>query len=156
MSKKMIVAALLSIVGFVLIGWFTASPDVTSGNGNPAILFIPVAIVPYIVLLVEFARHVQKQNRKRIVWLPVLLFGLIVAGGCEFLLVSGLIYELGGGPDVMTSRIYRFGWFNQYTNTFYFNVFTYLSGLILTGMVGTLFPKKTKEEEKREKTESEE
>ena len=38
---------------------------------------------------------------------------------------NGLIIALGGTPSDPESRIYRFGWFNQYTNSLFFNVYTF-------------------------------
>lgn len=35
-----------------------------------------------------------------------------------------LVRVLGGAPTEENSRIYRFGWFNQYTNTAFTLIFT--------------------------------
>jgi len=37
-----------------------------------------------------------------------------------------LIAQLGGTPAHKTSRIYRFPWLNQYTNTLFFNFYTFI------------------------------
>ncbi|WP_246147067.1 hypothetical protein [Bacillus massilioanorexius] len=57
---------------------------------------------------------------------------------------SELIIALGGTPSNPDSRIYRFGWFNQYTNSIYFNVYTFLLTHIIVAIIGFLSIKRMK------------
>lgn len=47
-----------------------------------------------------------------------------------------LVFALGGDPTVPDSRIYRFGWFNQYTNSLYFNMYTFILSHIIALTIG--------------------
>ncbi|MEH7883725.1 hypothetical protein V7654_05295 [Bacillus sp. JJ1609] len=148
MEKKSIfwmISVLLSSLGFFLIeNTFTIQPDVNSGNGNLGLLIImlfsPVFIASYILtfkLAKEKSNNVK--NRKMHAW--ILLLSLIF---CVFLMVAILNYAnelviaLGGTPANPDSRIYRFGWFNQYTNSIYFNVYTFLMSHMIVVMAGVL------------------
>lgn len=137
--KSLLIASIISIIGFVTIDIFTISPDVYSGNGNPALLFYPVAIVPYGILLYLIVQRASRISLTRFKWaglLAIILFILCILG--EIYQVQQLIAALGGGPDNPESKIYRFGWLNQYTNTFYFNPFTFMLGVILSIGIGLI------------------
>jgi len=79
------------------------------------------------------------ENRKMNAW--ILLLSLIF---CVFLMAAivnyanELVIALGGTPANPDSRIYRFGWFNQYTNSIYFNVYTFLMTHIIVVMAAVL------------------
>lgn len=137
--KSLLIASVVSIIGFIAIAVCTISPDVYSGNGNPALLFYPVAIVPYGILLYLIIQHASQISLTRLKWagfLAVILFILCILG--EIYQVQQLIAALGGGPDNPESKIYRFGWLNQYTNTFYFNPFTFMLGVTVSVGVGLM------------------
>ncbi|GGI11844.1 hypothetical protein [Gottfriedia solisilvae] len=138
------VSLFLSFLGFYLIeNVFTIKPNVISGNGNLAILailfFSPIFITSYF-LTYKQARQIANntKNRKIAVILScfIVCFTVLI-----FILVdytSELFVALGGTPSNPDSRIYRFGWFNQYTNSIYFNVYTFLLTHIMVVIVGIL------------------
>ena len=146
LSKKLIfwiLCFLFSFFGFYLIEHlFTVKPHVVSGNGNFGILaiflFTPVFILSWI-LTYKMARAKFSANTKMTI--GIILFAL---AGCVLLMIEindytiELITALGGTPDNPESRIYRFGWFNQYTNSLYFNVYTFFLSHIITVILGIL------------------
>ncbi|MBN8201084.1 hypothetical protein [Bacillus sp. NTK034] len=146
MSKNMIswiLCFLFSFFGFYLIEHlFTVSPHVVSGNGNLGILviflFTPVFISSWIYTFKLAKAKMVKEGKTTI---GILLFAL---AGCVLLMIviidytSELITALGGTPDNPESRIYRFGWFNQYTNSLYFNVYTFFLSHFIIVIFGIL------------------
>ncbi|MBX9974816.1 hypothetical protein [Cytobacillus firmus] len=146
MSKKLIywiLSFLFSFSGFYLIEHlFTVDPNVISGNGNLGILiiflFTPVFISSWIFTY-KLAKAKFVNNNKMTI--GIFLFAL---AGCVLLMIEisdytrELIIALGGTPDNPESRIYRFGWFNQYTNSLYFNVYTFFLSHIITVILGIL------------------
>ena len=146
MSKKLIfwiLSFLFSFFGFYLIEHlFTVNQHVTSGNGNLGILviflFTPVFISSWIFTYKLAKAKFVKNNKMTI---GILLFAL---AGCVLLMIAindyigELIIALGGTPDNPESRIYRFGWFNQYTNGLYFNVYTFFLTHIIAIILGIL------------------
>ncbi|MGA5688395.1 hypothetical protein [Cytobacillus pseudoceanisediminis] len=146
MSKKLIfwiLCFLFSFFGFYLIEhFFTVNPHVTSGNGNLGILvillFTPVFISSWVYTLKLVNAKIVKDGK---VTIGILLFSL---AGCVLLMIEmndytiELINALGGTPDNPESRIYRFGWFNQYTNSLYFNVYTFFLTHFITVILGIL------------------
>ncbi|MDM5225326.1 hypothetical protein QUF73_03810 [Cytobacillus sp. NJ13] len=146
MSKKLIhwiLSFLFSFSGFYLIEHlFTVDPNVISGNGNLGILiiflFTPVFISSWIFTYKLAKAKFVKNNKMTI---GILLFSLAC---CVLLIIAihdytrELIIALGGTPDNPESRIYRFGLFNQYTNSLYFNVYTFFLTHIITVILGIL------------------
>jgi hypothetical protein len=146
LSKKLIfwiLSFLFSFFGFYLIEHlFTVNPHVTSGNGNLGILviflFTPVFISSWVYTFKLVKTKMVKDGK---ITVGILLFSL---AGCVLLMIemndytSELITALGGTPDNPDSRIYRFGWFNQYTNSLYFNVYTFFLSHIVTVILGNL------------------
>ncbi|WP_264739496.1 hypothetical protein [Cytobacillus firmus] len=146
MSKKLIywiLSFLFSFSGFYLIEHlFTEEPHVISGNGNLGILiiflFTPVFISSWIFTYKLAKAKFVKNNKMTI---GIFLFAL---AGCVLLMIAiydytnELIIALGGTPDNPESRIYRFGWFNQYTNSLYFNIYTFFLTHIITVILGIL------------------
>ena len=144
MSKKKVywsLSFLFSFFGFYLIEHvFTVNPHVVSGNGNLGILiiflFTPVFISSWVYTF-KLAKATLLKNNKMAI--GILLFSLAVSA---LLMVgiydytSELILALGGKPDNPESRIYRFGWFNQYTNSLYFNVYTFFLSQIIAVVFG--------------------
>lgn len=128
------VLCLLMVAGIEVL---TIDPQTISGNGNLALLLIiPFVMVLTIFLTALFLFFKEVINEK---W--KLLFSIILPFVIIFSLAriwqdgSELISLLGGGPDDPDSRIYRFPWLNQYTNTIFFNVYliVFLSGLAMWG-----------------------
>lgn len=123
---------------------FTINPDVWSGNGNLGILimmlFSPIFILSYF-LTYKISREISYNKLKRKISLALLTLALI---SCTLLILSivnytsELIIALGGTPSDPDSKIYRFGWFNQYTNSIYFNVYTFLLTHIIAVIIGIL------------------
>lgn len=119
---------LVSIALFYLVSLMTIDPSSISGNGNPAILVMPFVVASYVgTLLLLYKIEFKLNSLIRIICIIGIL--LLVLG--ETIHVQNLVDALGGGPDVPDSRIYRFGWFNQYTNTFYFNGYIFAIGILL-------------------------
>ncbi|MGE7601394.1 hypothetical protein ACQKL5_02700 [Peribacillus sp. NPDC097675] len=139
------ISILLSFLGFYLIeNMFTINPDVWSGNGNFGILimllFSPIFILSYF-LTYKMSREISYNKLKRKISVVILTLALI---SCTLLILpivnytSELIIALGGTPSDPDSKIYRFGWFNQYTNSIYFNVYTFLLTHIIAVIIGIL------------------
>lgn len=144
MSKKKVywsLSFLFSFFGFYLIEHvFTVNPHVVSGNGNLGILiiflFTPVFISSWVYTF-KLAKATLLKNNKMAI--GILLFSLAVSALLMIEIydyIGELILALGGKPDNPESRIYRFGWFNQYTNSLYFNVYTFFLSQIIAVVFG--------------------
>lgn len=139
------ISILLSFLGFYLIeNTFTIKPNVISGNGNLGLLIIlllsPIFIAGYI-LTYKMAREISYNALTRKLSIAILSLSLICCVLLIFPVVnytSELIIALGGTPSNPDSRIYRFGWFNQYTNSIYFNAYTFLLTHIIAVIIGIL------------------
>lgn len=140
-----IISLLLSFLGFFLIEKiFTIKPDVISGNGNLGLLIImlfsPVFIASYFFtfkLVKEKSNNVK--NRKINAWILLLsLIFCVVLMAAILNYANELVIALGGTPADPDSRIYRFGWFNQYTNSIFFNGYTFLMTHMIVVMAGVL------------------
>ncbi|URM31075.1 hypothetical protein LLY41_11540 [Cytobacillus firmus] len=144
MNKKMIywiLCFLFSFLGFYLIEHvFTVKPHVVSGNGNLGILiiflFTPVFISSWVYTFKRAKATLLKNNKIAIglLLLSLAVSALLMIGIYDY--TSELIMALGGKPDNPESRIYRFGWFNQYTNSLYFNVYTFFLSQIAAVVFG--------------------
>jgi phosphoglycerol transferase MdoB-like AlkP superfamily enzyme len=133
---------LLSIIGFVLIDLTTINPVHYSGNGNFAILFTIPTVPLYLIFLYLLGRLVYKGSKrmtaKRYFYLlGILLMVTIILIFLEIRFIKQLMYLLGGGPEIPESRIFRFGWYNQYTNTFYFNWITFCLGMVFSTVLSS-------------------
>ena len=140
----------LSYIGFFLIeNIFTIRPDVISGNGNLGILviigFLPIFLVSYFFTY-KLTREISLnlENKVKVVLLAISVIC------CAFLIlqivnyIDELIIALGGSPANPDSRIYRFGWFNQYTNSIFFNAYTFLLTHIVAVVLGFVTSYRTK------------
>ncbi len=115
-------------IGFIfLVDLFTFKSNVTSGNGNPGLL----VVVPAVVLFALFARSLWKSlgridvrscMRVKIGLGALALFLLFCL--LEYKFMVNLITSLGGTPEIISSKIYRYPWLNQYTNTMFINFYT--------------------------------
>lgn len=147
-----VIFVLLSFLGFYLIeNVFTIEPQVTSGNGNLGMLIIlllsPIFFVSYFYTFKksrEVFYKVQKKILKALI-LSLLLILEVVLVFFNIEYTNELIIALGGTPSDPDSRIFRFGWFNQYTNSIYFNLYTFLLTHILAVIIGILSAIRNKE-----------
>ncbi|MDU5145547.1 MAG: hypothetical protein E6230_25575 [Paenibacillus dendritiformis] len=149
--RRYFVTALLflfavTLIGVGLVDMFTLRPRPgggMSGNGNPALLMLCLLVPVYAVFLVMlgigsrrfFACGLRRGHHQAVTLLVLILFGVALLA-LEWLYVKQLIGNLGGAPDRPGSVIYRWGWWNQYTNTACINVFTYLFGIDLALIIG--------------------
>jgi hypothetical protein len=137
------ISLFLAIVLFFLVDLFTLRYRVghgISGNGNLGLLFVYFALPIYILMLVYVYKvsDTYYRNRKNIATLSVILLFLLcfcVYGECY--LIQSLLHHLGGGPNSPDSVIYRFGWLNQYTNTLYFNFYSFTIGVLLSLLISS-------------------
>jgi hypothetical protein len=137
---------IISLIGFQFIDIFTFKPranGTVSGNGNLGMLVILLVLPFYIALngIVGYLSYrLFGQFQKPIIvyllfsLMIILLFGFLA----EYLSIRRHHFYLGGGPDHPGSIIYMFGWFNQYTNTIFFNYATFSCGLMVSMLVGGL------------------
>lgn len=140
-----VVFVILSFLGFYLIkNVFTIEPQVTSGNGNLGLLIIlllsPIFFVSYLYTF-KRTREVFYKVRKKVVNALILSLLLLSSLVLVFLIIeytSELINALGGTPSDPDSQIFRFGWFNQYTNSIYFNLYTFLLTHTVVIIIGML------------------
>lgn len=132
------------------MGRFRVNPHTISGNGNLAL----VVIIPLLPLLITFYLLIGIISHKiftrlkttiLLLYLSVCAVILWIGTALEIEYVQELLKQLGGRPEVPESRIYRFPWLNQYTNTIYFNAFTFSLSLVLSSLVGALLAAFSKE-----------
>lgn len=145
-SKGTVVWLILCMIFIYLVDLFTVGPNVTSGNGNLGL----VIVVPAIVVIFLFARSLWgvlgKLELSSSTWMKIGIGALVLwAAFCflEYTFTINLINDLGGSPKVESSRIYRYPWLNQYTNTIFVNY--YILGIIVTGVVILKFVFKKKQ-----------
>lgn len=139
------ISVLISFLGFYLIEHvFTVSHDVWSGNGNLAIL-IMIIFLPAFVLSYLFTYKVTREISTNTVVKKLKLVALITCvASCVLLIlpiinyVDELVIALDGTPTNPESKIYRFGWFNQYTNGIYFNFYTFFLSHLMAVIFGIL------------------
>lgn len=149
--KFWVVSLVLSYLGFYLIeNIFTIRPDVTSGNGNLGILviivFMPIFILSYF-LTYKLSREVSFTYKNRKMKVVILSLLVLCCALLIFLIVNftdELVIALGGTPSNPDSRIYRFGWFNQYTNSLFFNAYTFILTHIAAVVPGIVLSFSTK------------
>ena len=149
--KFWVLSFVLSYLGFYLIeNIFTIRPDVTPGNGNLGILVIiglmPIFILSYF-LTYKLSREVSITFNNRKMKVVILSLLVLFCALLLFLIVNyndELVIALGGTPSNPDSRIYRFGWFNQYTNSLFFNAYTFLLTHIAAVVLGIVLSFRTK------------
>ncbi|WNF24890.1 hypothetical protein [Mesobacillus jeotgali] len=134
-SRSLALWLVLSLVFIYLVDLFTVNPQVISGNGNLGLLFF----VPTLLIFIFFAKSLWKWlglltiNAGRSTMVLVGAFVLIILFCIlEYQFAVNLVNDLGGSPKEPASRIYRFPWLNQYTNTLFINLYTF--GLLATGI----------------------
>jgi hypothetical protein len=115
------------IITIGLVKVFTMNPVTISGNGNLAILVSPFAILAFLLFGIDVVMTLLNANLTLKAIMYFILGSLLVLGisiVLEYHFAVDLIHRLGGPPTEESSRIYRFGWLNQYTNTIFINFYT--------------------------------
>jgi hypothetical protein len=134
-SRSLVLWLVLSLVFIYLVDLFTVKPHVISGNGNLGLIFV----VPTLIFFIFFAKSLWKEfgllrikssTSMKILIGSVVLFIMFCI--LEYDFAANLINDLGGSPKEPESRIYRFPWLNQYTNTLFINFYTF--GILATGI----------------------
>jgi hypothetical protein len=131
----LLVFFVLSAGGFIMIDEATIKPYQYSGNGNFGILFMMPTVPFYLIFLFLFGRFMTHVSVKISLLLSVIVIILLLFAEMAF--IKNLVTELGGGPEQPDSRIFRFGWFNQYTNSIYFNWMTFMMGMCLSAFISS-------------------
>ena len=125
----------ISLISIYLISISSPEPSVTSGGGNPAIILY----IPSIIFIILFFKGLWTKLdciTSRNIWIGTLIifiFTSILFTYLQYIHIKTTIIALGGSPSNEESMIYRFTWFNQYTNTFFlnFNIFIILLSILL-------------------------
>ncbi|HET7627750.1 MAG TPA: hypothetical protein VFK44_05105 [Bacillales bacterium] len=133
---------ILTFAGFsLLFGPLTFSPQVVSGNGNPAWFVIPELVALFAVLACflwisasQLFQHRKTVSVSFVLFTAIVLIFLCIIGEVRF--VQDLVVALGGGPTEHESVIYRYGWLNIYTNKLYFNGYTFAAGVFFSISIG--------------------
>jgi hypothetical protein len=129
LSRQLIIYFLLCLIAIVMVKEFSFSPKSFSGNGNPVILLFPFVLLTFSLFGYELILKLKEVPLKKAAWRNVAIGSLLVvitASILEFVYFNDLVHELGGPPTNRESRIYQFFWLNQYTNTIFVNVYTFL------------------------------
>lgn len=144
-NVKWVISFVVTLIGFLFIEKvMTIQPEFVSGNGNLGIAFMFI-ILPFFILSFYLT---YKQIRRLLLKLNTWIVNLIVLLLCVISVwlltvtlvdfINELVRALGGPPTEENSRIYRYGWFNQYTNSFYFNIYTFLIAHIVAVAASSL------------------
>jgi len=128
-SRQLIIYFMLCIIAVVMVKEFSFSPESFSGNGNPVILIFPFVLLTFSLFGYELFLKLKDASFNKGTWRNVVVASLIIliaASIMEFSYFNEVIQKLGGPPTNEDSRIYRFPWLNQYTNTIFVNLYTFL------------------------------
>lgn len=147
-SKTTVLWFVLCIFLIFLVDLFTVKPHVISGNGNLGLLFLlPAAVVFFL-----FARSLWRGFGKlklKLKSLKAIIIGtlalLLLFCYLEYTFAINLVAKLGGAPGTVSSRIYRYPWINQYTNTMFVNLYTlgiWVTGTLLFNSVRSIVLKR--------------
>jgi hypothetical protein len=134
-SRSLAGGVVLSLVFIYLVDLFTVKPHVISGNGNLGLIFVVPTMISFIFFAKSFWKWLGllRVNASRSTMIIVGAFVLFILFSIlEYKFAINLINDLGGSPKEPASRIYRFPWLNQYTNTLFINVYTF--GILATGI----------------------
>ena len=129
LSRQLIIYFLLCLVAILMVKEFSFSPESFSGNGNPVILIFPFVLLTFGLFGYELFLKLKVAAFKRTTWRNVVVCSFIVLLAASVLEISyfnEFIQKLGGPPTNEESKIYRFPWLNQYTNTIFVNFYTFL------------------------------
>jgi hypothetical protein len=129
LSRQLIIYFLLCLTSIVMVKEFTFGPEAYSGNGNPVILLFPFVILTFSLFGFEWFVRLRETQFQSKIWVQLLMWSLVLLIASiilEIFFVKDLVQQLGGTPTNADSRIYRYPWLNQYTNTLFVNVYTFL------------------------------
>lgn len=129
LSRQLIIYFLLCLVAILMVKEFSFSSESFSGNGNPVILIFPFVLLTFGLFGYELFLKLKDAAFKRTTWRNFVVCSFIVLFAASVLEISyfnELIQKLGGPPTNEESRIYRFPWLNQYTNTIFVNFYSFL------------------------------
>lgn len=147
LSRQLIIYFLLCLTSIVMVKEFTFGPDVFSGNGNPVILLFPFVILSFSLFGFEWFVRLREAQFLPKTWANLLIGALVLLIASiilEIIFVKDLVQQLGGAPTNADSRIYRYPWLNQYTNTLFVNVYTFLIYFSVLTILITITRKKGK------------
>lgn len=133
-SRAMVWWLFLSIVFIYLVNLFTFKPYVISGNGNLGLLFVVPALAFFSLFVRSLWGYLVALKLKSNIWIKIgwVAFAiLLLLSILEYKLAIDLVNHLGGSPKIESSKIYRYPWLNQYTNTMFINFYTL--GIMATG-----------------------
>ncbi|KJE29037.1 putative membrane protein [Geobacillus kaustophilus] len=127
-SRRLIGLLLACLFMIYLTKLFTMKPHVISGNGNPGMIFIILSALLFFFFGREIWKIMNNAAYSKKKWLFITISSLFILCLSAFLEISyfvNLIKQLGGPPSNTNSKIYRYNWVNQYTNTLYVNIYTF-------------------------------
>lgn len=145
-NRILVVLFLLSILGYSMIALFTIDPKYSSGNGNPALLAI-IPTVPIFICFLIFSsyRCFIYLNKRRIGVSTFVIIGsaviFIISFYFETKFVQYKISKIDPAYHPFPSGEISL---NQFTNTIFFNGFTFVICLffvILMAAVGSVIKK---------------
>ncbi|HWL25460.1 MAG TPA: nucleoside-diphosphate sugar epimerase [Ureibacillus sp.] len=143
----------ISLIGFLIIeSFFTIQPEGSSGSGNLGAVGIAL-VLPFLLLSLYttyryfstlLGQSTDTLNRVLILVSSIVLFGVFLYFSNEYR--TDVIDSLGGPTTDPNSKIYQYPLLNQFTNSIFFNFYTFglihtISGVI-GGLVGWIRPKK--------------
>ena len=136
MKFKLIILWLVLCVIFIyLVDLFTFKPHVISGNGNLGLLFVGPALIIFIFFAISLWKGLSnlrfKSSTSMMIGLTALALFIIFCF-LQYKFAANLINDLGGSSKEPSSKIYRYPWLNQYTNTIFINFYTL--GILATGI----------------------
>lgn len=132
-----------SVLLFYFIALLTAAPSQISGNGNPGLIPIMLAIPVYLAfqwvyygLLLQWFQGADGRFTSSVLLSVSAIMIWAVIG--EMNDVQALLALLGdwNHPD---SKLYRYPLLNQYTNTMFFNFYTFIGGMLLTTLSAVIY-----------------
>jgi hypothetical protein len=135
-SRALVWWLVLSIVFIYLVDLFTFKPNIISGNGNLGLLFVVLALAFFIMFVKSLWRYLGALELKVNTWLKIGLVAFaifLLLSFLEYKLAVDLVNDLGGSPNIASSKIYRYPWLNQYTNTMFINLYTL--GIMTCGII---------------------
>lgn len=121
---------LLCLSGLWIIETLTITPGQITGKENKALM----AVIPFLMILAmyvtalflfskQFFQHIPKWRIPlTLVFLGVAVFTLMKLG----IRSNELFAALGGTPDDQGSTIFQYPWLNAYTNTLFFNIYSFI------------------------------
>ncbi|SFT09526.1 hypothetical protein [Paenibacillus sp. BC26] len=143
-TTTLVILLALSALFFYGVDLFTMDGTRhSSGNGNPGLIAVALAAsvyIPLLLLTVTLTYTWFRQRKAAIRWLIVLCSCCIVSASIygEIRFINQQLNILGDWDDP-ESKLYRFSFLNQYTNTFFLNGYTFVGGLAFAVLVGVLF-----------------